>query len=602
MREQLQTARGAHFYRRRRRVTNKGIQELFVQLRREALNAGQALFRIERARRGDARYSAICFAYDRPVPFLDGETMDRVHGFLLLVERGETIALFKAALDVTNAFKRSFLEPLGRSRVERAIARHDAVFEKLSLRNMTTSPFALRSKILEARDLQNAMATSSATRFIPQGYRVRREDGSYSATPSTGRITMRADRASCQEAVDWARQIFDLLDDETCEASPFIRTFARSIELSQLSGDVRPTYFAVDTMGLAESIFEAEDPVRLVRQTDEAGWQQLSKGEVEAIIVDLDRTYDVVIVDSEIRLEYDGAYAGTLRFNKTRIALKRLSVPAIETFFVERTGYAVGTDPDRVPLTRYLDAEDLVTVLFSDLALAYVNGSLFRDDAMVGGGAEFLRHLQPREELVAATDEKGACVDGQGEFDADSVFGIVADGLVTDDILICDDLGDEWADFIGVSTLTSPPMVSFYHAKHGTQSLSASAFHEAVGQGIKNLGSLSLSGERMARKYASWDDVYRKDGAETAIRRYMRGGTRNQIEQLIAATVGAPDVVRRVFIVTSSLSRADVANGFARAASGQSVRPNFVQLYWILMGFFSACAEVGAIGYVACRP
>lgn len=103
-------------------------------------------------------------------------------------------------------------------------------------------------------------------------------------------------------------------------------------------------------------------------------------------------------------------------------------------------------------------------------------------------------------------------------------------------------------------------------------------------------------------KYASWDDVYRKDGAETAIGRYMRGGTRNQIEQAIADTVGAPDVVRRVFIVTSSLSRADVADGFARAADVQPVRPHFVQLYWILMGFFSACAEIGAIGYVVCQP
>jgi hypothetical protein len=601
MLEQLQTARSAHFYHRRRSLTKKAIQGLFTQLRRDALNPGQSLFRLERAQRADARYSAICFAYDRPVPFLNDETMDRVHGFLLLVERRETVAVFKAGLDVTNAFKHTFLEPLGRSRVERAIARHDAVFEKLSLRNMTTSPFALRSKVLEARDLQNAIATSSAMRFIPQGYRVRREDGSYSATPSTGRITVRADRASCIEAVDWACQIIDLLDDEAGEASPFIRTFARSIELSQLPADIRPTYFAVDTMGLAEAIFEADDPARLVRET-EAGWEQLSKTAAEEISADLDRTYDVTIDGINIRLEYEGADAGALRFNKSRITLKRFDIPANDTVFVERKDSAVGADPHRMPLARYLDAEDLITVLFSDLALAYVNGSLFRDEAMVGGGAEFLRHLRPRDELAAATDEKGEFVDGQAAFDADSVFGIVADDLATEDILICEDLGDEWADFIGVSTLTSPATVSFYHAKHGARSLSASAFHEAVGQGIKNLGRLSLSGEAMAAKYASWDDVYRKNGAETAIGRYIRGGTRNQIEKAIADTVGAPDVVHRVFIVTSSLSRADVADGFARAADGQSVRPHFVQLYWILMGFFSACAEIGAIGYVVCQP
>tara|TARA_Y100000815_G_scaffold236658_2_gene230035 strand:- start:14104 stop:15909 length:1806 start_codon:yes stop_codon:yes gene_type:complete len=601
MLEDLKTARAAYFYRRRKPLTNKAVTDLFVQLRKEAVEPGQAHFRVVRTKRADARYSAICFAYNRPVSFLDNGATDRVHGFLLIVECADTVAVFKAGLDVTSAFRRDFLDPLGRSRVERAIARQDAVFEKLSLRNMTTSPFALRAKVLEARDLQNAIASSSATRFIPQGYRVRREDGSYSATPSTGRITVRSDRAACIEAVDWARQIVGLLDDDAGETSPFIRNFARAMELSQLPAGVHPTYFAVDTMGLANAIFEADDKVRMVWEKD-GGWQALSKVESEAVIADLDRTYDAVGDGPDVRLEFEGAEVGVLRINKSRVALKHLDTPAIDAIFIERADHPVGADPQRMSLLRYLDSEDLGTVLFSDLALAYVNGSLFRDEAMIGGGAEFLRHLQPRPELIAATDEKGTFAKDQTAFDADSVFGIIANALVTDDILICDDLGDEWADFIGVGTTTSPATVNFYHAKHGAPSLSASAFHEAVGQGIKNLGRLSLSGDGMAKKYASWDDIYRKDKVDTAIRRYMRGGTRVEVEGAIAATVGAPDVVRRVFIVTSSLSRADVEAAFARIAAGRSVRPNFVQLYWILMGFFSACAEIGAVGYVICQP
>lgn len=577
------------------------MSDLFVQLRKDAVEPGQALFRVVRARRADARYSTICFAYDRAVNFLDNDERDRVHGFLLIVECGETVALFKAGLDVTSAFRRDFLEPLGRSRVERAIARHDAVFEKLSLRNMTTSPFALRAKVLEAHDLQNAIASSSATRFIPQGYRVRREDGSYSATPSTGRITVRSDRAGYIEAVDWARQIVGLLDNDEDETSPFIRNFARAIELSQLPGGVHPTYFAVDTMGLADAIFEADDKVRMVREED-GGWQALSKVQTEATIAALDHTYDAVAQGSDVRLSFGGIEIGSLRINKSRIALKRLEAPEIDAIFIERAAYPAGTDPERMTLLRFLDSEDLLTVLFSDLALAYVNGSLFRDDAMTGGGGEFMRHLRPCAKLTAATDEKGKFVKDQAAFDADSVFGIIANGLVEDDVLICDDLGDEWADFVGVGTKTSPATINFYHAKHGVRSLSASAFHEAVGQGIKNLGRLSLSGDAMATKYASWDDVYRKDKVDTAIKRYMRGGTREEVEGAIAATVGAPDVVRRVFIVTSSLSRADVEAAFARIVAGQSVRPNFVQLYWILMGFFSACAEIGAVGYVICQP
>lgn len=129
MLEDLRTARAAYFYRRRKPLTNKAVTDLFVQLRKVAVEPGQAHFRVVRAKRADARYSAICFAYDRPVSFLDNGATDRVHGFLLIVECAETIAVFKAGLDVTSAFRRDFLDPLGRSRVERAIGRHDAVFE-----------------------------------------------------------------------------------------------------------------------------------------------------------------------------------------------------------------------------------------------------------------------------------------------------------------------------------------------------------------------------------------------------------------------------------------------------------------------------------------
>jgi len=36
--------------------------------------------------------------------------------------------------------------------------------------------------------------------------------------------------------------------------------------------------------------------------------------------------------------------------------------------------------------------------------------------------------------------------------------------------------------------------------------------------------------------------------------------------------------------------------------SGKRPTAHFVQLYWLLTSFFSACAEVGAAGYVICQP
>src|SRR3546814_4344192 len=79
---------------------------------------------------------------------------------------------------------------------------------------MSTSKLALRSKSFEASDLQNTVPTASANRFVAQGYRVRLPNGSYSATPSTGRISSRSDRAGHIELVAWTSAIIDLLGSD----------------------------------------------------------------------------------------------------------------------------------------------------------------------------------------------------------------------------------------------------------------------------------------------------------------------------------------------------------------------------------------------------
>ncbi len=603
--DQLRSARGAYFSRRVKRITKKAVRAMFDELLADAVNAARPVFRIERNLDGDARYSALCFAHDRPVPFLDEGSgkVDRVHGFLLMVEIGTTVAILRSGLDATAAFRKAYLAPIGRRRVETAIARHDAVFERLSLRNMTTSRLALRSKTLESQDLENAIASASTGRFIPQNYRVRRDGGSYTATPSTGRIAMRAEKADLVGAIAWVRDIVDLLADGA-DASAFITRFARPADLDGIATGVLPTYFAVDTMALADAIWEGDERIRLVRENGGL-WHELGRADVDAIIADLAGSFEVRPAASPGHhdlLDEAGVVAGALRFNKARIALRGLERPLLAGVFVEDASFGVGQDPKRVPIVRHIDAEDMFVVLFSDHALAYVQGSLFRDEDIVGGGTTFMRHLIAEPALAATTSEKGGFAVGQTQFSPGSVFRTVVDTIAREDVLVCDDLGDEWADFIGVATATTPVTISFYHAKHGAPSLSASAFHDAVGQGIKNLGRLGMAGDRMTSKHDGWDAAYANGGVVTDIRKRIRGSTRDEVAAKIADATGAPDVQRRVLIVTSSLSRMDVEAAFAAVRAGGAPRPHFVQLYWLLAGFFSSCAEIGAVGFVVCRP
>jgi hypothetical protein len=181
------------------------------------------------------------------------------------------------------------------------------------------------------------------------------------------------------------------------------------------------------------------------------------------------------------------------------------------------------------------------------------------------------------------------------------VFGIVVDAIAAnEEVLVCDDLTDEWADFIGISAAGQPKTISFYHAKHGALSLGASPFHIAVSQAMKNLGRMALSEEALPAKLDRWEQTYANNVVITQIGRIIRG-TRPVLEQKIAEVRGAPDTIRRAYIVTSSLSRRQLEAEFAAITRGQAPRPHFVQLYWLLNAFFSACVEAGAVGYVICQ-
>lgn len=604
--EHLQIGRSAHFYGSRRNISAAALDTLFRDLRRAKGATAQNLFRLRKVGHAGATFSAICFPYERVPSFLDDEAgvEETVFGFLMLVEKGDLVAVHKSGLDLTSGFKTRYLGRMDDQRIERAIARHDAVFEKLALRNMSVSKLALRSKSLEARDLASAISSSNASRFVPQRYSLRRDDGSYSATPSTGRISNRADRAGHLEVLDWTIGILDAIAADVGEVSDFIRSFARQLNLEQLGANVRPTYVAVDVPALTDLLFGDQVELRLVRQEGES-FTELTKEEVEALLADLDRSFPVRRRRSSLELTdlADEGKLATLKISKSRISLAGFAPPGAANVIVERREFALGMDLDRRPLARHVDREQLFTVLFNDLSLAYLNGNLYKDEALLGGGANFLRRFVVCPELVDATSEKGDFANAQVEFTQGSVFRTVIDQVaVDDDVLVCDDLGDEWADFIGMRTAADPVTVSFYHAKHGSRSLSASAFHEAVGQAIKNLGRLTLPIDRMVAKLGSWDEPYRNDGVETAINRVVRGGDAGQIVACIDDMRGAPDLMKRVLIVTSSLSRADVANEFQRIEGGGAPRAHFVQLYWLLTSYFTACAEVGAVGYVVCRP
>ena len=604
--EHLKIGRTANFHKRKKALSDNAITQLFTAVRRNTTDPSRNLFREVRAVSGEARYSVVCFDFARQPSFLKAEAnvWERIYGFLLIVEKEDLIAVLKSGLDLPSEFKSSYLEKLAGHQIEIAIAQEDAVFEKLRLRNMSTSRFALRSKTLEANNLENTVPVSSASRFVPQAYTVSRQDGNYSATPNTGRISNQNERTGLENIVAWAGGMIDALKIEQGQTAAFIKNFARPVSLADIPATTHPTFLAFDVGSLKETFYGEGARYRLVRKQNDV-FMEVTQQASEAIFDDLDENFAIGPVADEYPIldPEDGTECGNVVIRKTRIGLPGFTRALIGDIYVEDLSGDGGEDQKAKAFSRFLDQEDKFVLLFSDLSLAYIEGALVRDDAILAGGATFMAHLQSWEALAAATDEKGNFTQAQTEFEEHSVFRIVVDEVADEtDILLCDDLHDEWADFIAVNTTSHPPTVSFYHAKHGAQSLGASGFHISVSQAIKNLGRMTMPEEVMETKYQGWDRQYAGDHVVSSIARIVRGGTRQNVEAGINLLRTAPDLVKRVYIVTSSLSRAAVADVFANAAQGVQPRPHFVQLYWLLMTYFSACAEVGVVGYVICQP
>lgn len=278
-----------------------------------------------------------------------------------------------------------------------------------------------------------------------------------------------------------------------------------------------------------------------------------------------------------------------------------MTLPEISNVSIEPSTGLPGGDVNCVPLKRYIDQNDRFSVLFNDYSLAYIDGALYRDDQFTDGGTTFLRYFKSCAGLTNSTSEKGVFAIGQRQFEAQSVFGELVRSVANgDDVLVCDDLGDEWADFIGVCNSSTPKSISFYHAKHGELSLGASPFHVAVSQATKNLGRMSLPDDLLASKSPSWSDNYRNGGVQTSIPR-LHKGTLAQFIQAASDARLSPDTIKRVFIVTSSLSYTQLKQTFSAIQAGTAPTPHFVQLYWLLMTYFSACTEAGACPYVVCQ-
>jgi hypothetical protein len=203
----------------------------------------------------------------------------------------------------------------------------------------------------------------------------------------------------------------------------------------------------------------------------------------------------------------------------------------------------------------------------------------------------FISVFKPLKELKDTVSEKGESTITASDtvFKSDSVFGTTVTKIAfKDDFLICDDFGKEWADFIGLKGES----IIFYHCKHGDSVMSATAFHDIVGQALKNIGKLTPSESDLKNKRI-WEKDYKTKKVQTKIKRLIKGASVSKFLSTFSQVVFRPNHRREISLVVNFISKKELTSRLQTLKKTHTCKgkSEVIQILWFLSSLIATCQE-----------
>jgi hypothetical protein len=533
----------------------------------------------------------VCFPIKTEPSFLAGSGLTETHyAYLLLVEAPETIAVFKRNLEGLMKALSPFVLSYRYEEIGGVYADSSPAFEKISLSTMSLAQSVVRRRVLEAENLADSMAVAGIHRSIPNSFRSRSDEGIHTIAPGSARISRRDTRARLKELVRWVIRTGDELKVGAQNyPKTFLAEFCTAVPLTELPPGTTPNAILFDLSDLRsmweDSPGDFEFSVMHSPRSDRD--HVLSERSILSLFALGEQVFQIegddIVYTSPLNKSH---VMGRIRMNKNTIAVRSM---LLDQVVIRYRG-------DEKKLSTYLNQENKFLITFSEPAYAYAERRLFRDMKLINSIDGLLRIFESRDALASVTAEKAV---GQTEFGKDGIFRFIEDSAVSmSAYLVCDDLGDEWADYIAVDTTSNPPRLQFIHCKHKAESSSASDLQEPIGQAVKNLSRMSIGSTEFGEKT---DNKWTRNYSVTDIARIRRGKSTLEVKEAFDSVLADPNTERSVILVLSSISLQHIKEQFTLLKAGNA-RPHVSQLLWILSWFVSACREHGVRPHIMCQP
>lgn len=539
-------------------------------------------------------YSIVIFRY-KTVPTFIEKCVDLVetrYGYLLIVEYKGYVVLSKKGVSVSNEFN-SMLEKVDYSVLQGCFLKDETVFKRFTMHNIDGSVSSIRSKIIEAENLQRTLSSVGLNKYILSNLRFSNSDMSFSLGLNTSRINNSDFKVSIVDYLKWCKKCVDSLERYTYNAS-YLDVFAESVDYTRYSAELVPQSILFDLGGLISEIDIGEIVDVYYRY----------KGKTKSI--KLERYWDI----NQHFFEIKENHIETNNAIESRLNIKSNQKKPIVCGKKVANIYIKRADSSEVRLLSYINQNGCFSIYYtheSDCSLwVYRYGKLFKDSHLLNAVDGFLNMFIPCEELSKTLSEKGMVQNESVEFDQNCVFGFVEKQFRSKfDFFICDDLGDEWADHIGIST--SDSIVSFFieKSKRGriNDSISATAFQDVISQAQKNLGNLTPTSVQIIKKINKWKTTYNFEEKRTKIAR-MRKGDFSELEKCWKNILQNPLMNLEMNIVVDFISFQSLKKCFDDIKSGGANRykNQAIQILWLISSLDNAAKEVGARLKIFCKP
>jgi len=395
-------------------------------------------------------------------------------------------------------------------------------------------------------------------------------------------------RVDFQNYLRWATNVANILQDEVLQDDILFDRYAEPVRAPEA---LTPEHILIDIENFEEEyLIVNQDGTSMEAITWEDRCSDIISGQFAV-------TIGKQIFNASIR--YNSA---TQRFTITSSDLQRV----IQRQAAER----------RRNLVARLNFEQSFRVITTD-GLIYAHQQFYKSRLPLWGknsrrGIDLSHVLFARTELSNTTSEKGK-EEGTANgttWEKGSVFELIdrrgrsglleSDGLKAD-ILVCDDLGNELADFIALQR--NPLRVVFIHAKQvgagGQGTKSASAFHALCSQVMKNLAPITPQWEGSLKNVGIWNKKWRGTTGQVdkRIRRSPGNPKAAAIWAEIRDAIRNPSASREVWLVVG----AGLSFAAFEAARSKARPPGYlIQLIYLLQGTWSAVSSVGGILKIFC--